>query len=445
MFTTHFLLAGFRLKGYSDGIEYNMFLTTILFAPSLQALMEIQMKTLVMAASALAALATLMAADIAGKWQAEFDTQIGRQKYLYTFRVDGDKIIGTAESEIQGEKRKTDLKEVKLVGDEISFVEMFDFQGTAITILYKGKLSVNEIKFTRQVGDFATEELVAKRVQETTAAPAAARPGRVGSPPIVLGPEDKAAFPAAPAGFDLPRSNISSGRIETLDYNSTTVGIKRSMVIYTPPGYSKDRRYPVLYLLHGIGDDETGWQQKGAAAVILDNLYADKRVEPMIVVMPNGRAAANVTIQTPWSEQGAAFEAFEQELLKDIIPFVESHYSVKADRESRALAGLSMGGGQSLNFGLKHLEIFAWIGGFSSAPNTKPAGQLVISHEETRGKLRLLWISCGDKDGLMQISRDFHAFLKERSVPHIWHVDSGGHTWPVWKNDLYLLAQRLFR
>jgi enterochelin esterase-like enzyme len=261
----------------------------------------------------------------------------------------------------------------------------------------------------------------------------------------VLGPEDKAAFPAAPAGFDSMRPGISNGRIETVDYDSTAVGIKRRMVIYTPPGYAKDRRYPVLYLLHGIGDDETGWQQKGSAAVILDNLYADKRAEPMIVVMPNGRAAAGVTMQTPWNEQGAAFEAFEKELLLDIIPYVESRYSVKADRESRALAGLSMGGGQSLNFGFKHLETFAWIGGFSSAPNTKPARQIVISPEETRGKLKLLWISCGDRDGLMQISRDFHAFLKERAIPHIWHVDSGGHTWPVWKNDLYLVAQRLFR
>jgi enterochelin esterase-like enzyme len=104
-----------------------------------------------------------------------------------------------------------------------------------------------------------------------------------------------------------------------------------------------------------------------------------------------------------------------------------------------------MGGGQSLNFGLGHLEVFAWIGGFSSAPNTRPAGQLVASPGEMRGRIRLLWISCGDLDGLMRISRDVHAYLKDRGVPHIWHVDAGGHTWPVWKNDLYLFAQRLFR
>lgn len=405
------------------------------------------MKIFAIVAFVFIASAIFQAADISGKWQAEFDTQIGRQKYLYTFKLDGDRITGTAESEVMGEKRKIDLKDVKRVGDEISFVEMLDFQGNPVTITYKGKVSGDEIKFARQVGEFATEELTATRVKEAapTPAPTKAGRGRSSGPPVVLGPEDKAAFPAAPAGFDLRRPDVSSGRIETVEYDSTTVGIKRKMVIYTPPGYSRDRKYPVLYLLHGIGDDETGWPQRGSAAAILDNLYADKRAEPMIVVMPNGRAAANVTIQTPWNEQGPAFEAFERELLNDIIPFVQSHYSAKADRESRALAGLSMGGGQSLNFGLKHLEMFAWVGGFSSAPNTKPAGQLVTSPEEIRGKLKLLWLSCGDQDGLMEISRSFHTFLKSGDIPHIWHVDSGGHTWPVWKNDLYLIAQRLFK
>ena len=406
------------------------------------------MKAVLMAVAAFCAVASLPVADISGRWQAEFDTQIGRQKYLYTFQVDGGKIIGTAESEIMGEKRKSDLKEIRLTGDEISFVETLDFQGNTVPVVYKGKVSDEEIKFTRQVGEFATEELVARRVPEpkpSAAAPPAAARGRIGGAPVVLGPEDKAAFPPAPAGFNVQRLGIANGRIETVEYDSTTVGIKRRMVIYAPPGYLKDREYPVLYLLHGIGDDETGWQEKGSAAAILDNLFADKLAEPMIVVMPNGRAAANFTIKTPWNEQGAAFEAFEQELFKDIIPYVESHYSVRAGRESRALAGLSMGGGQSLNFGLKHLDHFAWIGGFSSAPNTRPAGELVASPDEARGKLKLLWLSCGDRDGLMSISQNFHAFLRDNKIPHVWHVDSGGHTWPVWKNDLYLLAQRLFR
>jgi enterochelin esterase-like enzyme len=104
-----------------------------------------------------------------------------------------------------------------------------------------------------------------------------------------------------------------------------------------------------------------------------------------------------------------------------------------------------MGGGQSLNFGLKNLDTFAWVGGFSSAPNTRPAAELLTDPADAAKKLRLLWVSCGDKDSLMNISKSFHATLEEKKVPHIWHVDSGGHTWPVWKNDLYLLAQLLFQ
>jgi enterochelin esterase-like enzyme len=165
----------------------------------------------------------------------------------------------------------------------------------------------------------------------------------------------------------------------------------------------------------------------------------------MIVVLPNGRAATDVTAKTPFNKQFQAFETFEKDLLTDLIPFVEAHYAVKSDREQRALFGLSMGGGQSLNFGLKNLDTFAWIGGFSSAPNTKPASQLVADPEAMTKKLRLLWISCGDADRLMNISKAFHESLEEKKVPHIWHIDSGGHTFPVWKNDLYLVAQLLFR
>ncbi len=407
------------------------------------------MKTAIICAFALASMTVLHAAGISGKWQAEFDTQIGRQKYIFTLQVEGDRVTGTAESEIQGDTRKTDLTDGKLAGDEITFVEMLQFQGNIIRITYKGRISGDEIRFTRQVGEFATEELVARRLEAPAVAPAAgvpaARPLRSGGAPVVLGPEDKAAFPAASAGFDARREDVLQGRIETVEYESKAVGIRRRMVVYTPPGYSEGREYPVLYLLHGIGDDESGWQQKGSADIILDNLHAEENVKPMIVVMPNGRAAADITIQTPWKEQFPAFEAFEKDLLDDIIPYVESRYSVKAGREDRALAGLSMGGGQSLNIGLKHLETFAWIGAFSSAPNTKSASELVADPERVARELKLLWISCGDADGLMNISRDLHTFLKEKGVPHIWHVDAGGHTWPVWKNDLYLLSQRLFR
>src|SRR5262249_20212014 len=168
-----------------------------------------------------------------------------------------------------------------------------------------------------------------------------------------------------------------------------TVGTKRKLTVYTPPGYSTDTKYPVLFLLHGIGGDEREWMRSGHPDIILDNLYAEKKIAPMIVVMPNGRAAADDRSRGPNASSFEAFAKFEQDLLDDIIPFVESNYSVKADRESRALAGLSMGGGQTLNFGLGHLDTFAYIGGFSSAPNTKrPPEKLVPDPKETAQKLK---------------------------------------------------------
>jgi enterochelin esterase-like enzyme len=258
--------------------------------------------------------------------------------------------------------------------------------------------------------------------------------------------QDKEGLTAAPNGFDLRRDNTQRGKVETMEYDSKSVGARRKMVVYTPPGYSKETRYPVFYLLHGIGDDETGWTKKGSADVILDNLSADRKLVPMIVVMPNGRASAEPPPANLFQDSVfRAFAAFEDDLLKDVIPYIEAHYPVQADREHRALAGLSMGGGQSLNFGLKHLDTFAWIGGFSSAPNTRPAADLIPDSSDATKKLRLLWISCGDQDQLMEISKSFHVALEARKVPHVWHINSGRHEWPVWKNDLYLLSQMLFR
>ncbi len=398
------------------------------------------------ALAALLATSTATSADITGTWKAEFDTQIGVQKYTYTLKQDGEKITGKANSDIGGEQREVELKDGKLKGEEITFYETFDFQGNEVRIDYTGKVAGEEIKFTRKVGDFATEELVAKRAK-TEAAPAAAeqpRPRR-SQAPIVLGPDDRPAFPAAPAGFDEKREGAAHGRLELVEYDSKSVGNKRKMVIYTPPGYSAANKYPVLYLLHGIGGDETEWQKNGAPEVILDNLLADGKLVPMIVVMPNGRAQPNDRAEEDVFASAPAFGKFDQDLLKDIIPFVETKYSVKTDRENRALAGLSMGGGQSLNFGLGNLDTFAWVGGFSSAPNTKPAEQLVPNPEEATRRLKLLWISCGDQDGLINISQRVHGYLKEQNVPHIWHVEAGKHDFKIWKNDLYLLSQRLFR
>jgi enterochelin esterase-like enzyme len=251
----------------------------------------------------------------------------------------------------------------------------------------------------------------------------------------------------AARGFDSLRVNIPHGRIDTISYNSKTVGTSRKALIYTPPGFSKKKKYPVLYLLHGIGGDKKEWLNGGKPQVILDNLYADRKLEPMIVVMPNGRAmkddraGGNVFD----SVKVKAFATFEKDLLNDLIPHIEKNYPVLADREHRAIAGLSMGGGQSLNFGLGNLDTFAWVGGFSSAPNTKTPEELVPDPEVTKKKLKLLWISCGDKDGLITFSKRTHEYLFRNNVPHIYYIEPGVHDFKVWKNGLYMFSQLLFK
>ena len=261
---------------------------------------------------------------------------------------------------------------------------------------------------------------------------------------ILLNEDDRAAFPAPAAGWDAKRENIAHGKLEMIDYESKTVGTKRRMNVYTPPEYSAEKKYPVLYLLHGIGGDETEWARFATLDVLMDNLIADGRAEPMILVMPNGRAMKDDRATGDLFAKAPAFAAFERDLLDDVIPAIELRYSVSRNREHRALAGLSMGGGQALNFGLSHLDVFAWIGGFSSAPNTRPPADL-IPDPTALGKLKLLWLSCGNRDGLLGVSQGLHTFLKEKSIAHVWHISSHAHDAPEWKQALYHFLPRLFR
>ncbi len=274
-------------------------------------------------------------------------------------------------------------------------------------------------------------------------------PGRGGprgfGGPIELKEDDKPAFPVPTTGWDVKREGIPHGKLEMIDYDSKTVGTKRKMQVYTPPGYTKEKKYPVLYLLHGIGGDETEWQRFATPDVLLDNLIADGKATPMIIVMPNGRAQKNDRAEGNVFAAAPAFAAFERDLLDDVIPAIESRYGTHTNRQHRALAGLSMGGGQSLNFGLAHLDTFAWVGGFSSAPNTKPPAELLPKTEAAKQQLKLLWLSCGNKDGLIRISQGLHAHLKENNVPHVWHVASHGHDAAEWKQALYHFAQKLFK
>jgi enterochelin esterase-like enzyme len=261
----------------------------------------------------------------------------------------------------------------------------------------------------------------------------------------VLFPQDNIASP--PSGFDSYKANIAHGKTEVVSYYSSTVGIDRQTRIYLPPGYTPDSTYNVLYLLHGIGGDINEWYNYGVPHYILDNLYAGDKIAPMIVVLPNGRAMVDDSpgsdIFAPDKVEG--FANFEFELIKDLIPFIDTTYSVKPGQKARAIAGLSMGGGQALNFGLAHLDTFAWVGAFSAAPNTKPAASLIPDLSEDTAKISALWISCGSADGLLYISQNTHDFMAQNNIDHYYLIESGkGHEWSVWKSGLYHFAQRIF-
>jgi enterochelin esterase-like enzyme len=267
--------------------------------------------------------------------------------------------------------------------------------------------------------------------------------------PVVLTPDDVRVFPEAPAGFDQPPAGGLAGHVEVLEYDSTVTGVKRKAVVYLPPGYSSDKKYPVLYLLHGIAGNEWEWSGYVHGDAVVDNLISAGKATPMIVVMANGRALPDDRPPAPdrtySPENAAGFAKFEPDLLECLIPAVQAKYAAATDREQRALAGLSMGGGQALNIGLKHLDTFAWIAGFSPAPNMKNAPELVPDPAAARAQLKLLYLSCGSKDGLIRGPQSVHAYLKKQDVPHIWNVDDHGHDRETWSSNLYQFAQRIFR
>ena len=249
----------------------------------------------------------------------------------------------------------------------------------------------------------------------------------------------------APAGFDQERADIPHGTLETVEYKSNTVGTVRKATVYLPPKFDAAKKYPVLYLLHGIGGDEREWLQ-GVPNVILDNLIADGKAAEMIIVMPNGRAQENDRAEGNVYAGFQAFANFEYDLIDDLIPFIEGKYNVFADKMHRAIAGLSMGGGQSLNFGLAHMDVFAYVGGFSSAPNTKMPEALIPDVEKTKAENTLLWMVCGSKDGLMYNSSRLKAFCDEHGVPcTLIEYPDGQHDFVVWKYGLYNFAQLIFR
>ncbi len=402
-------------------------------------------KHFILPAAALGFMATITgAAEISGPWHAEIDTPRGRQRIQFEFQADDGKLTGKTISHFGRGARELEIQDGKIDDGNLSFTQTVSFQGNEMRISYTGKVTDDTIAFTRKVGDFGPAEFEAARGPLPDGPAEPEIPPRRGQE-VEIGPDDKPAYDPPPAGFNDAREGVERGKLETVDYESKTVGTTRKMQVYTPPGYAEEKKYPVLYLLHGIGGDETEWQRFAKVDVLMDNLIADGKAEPMIVVMPNGRAQKNDRAEGDVFASAPAFAVFERDLLDDVIPFIEKNYGARTDREGRALAGLSMGGGQTLNFGLGNLDTFAWIGAFSSAPNTKPPTELAPDPDKAKEKLKLLVLTCGNQDGLFHISKGVRTYLEENAVPHVWHVDGQGHDPVHWANALHYFSQHIFR
>jgi enterochelin esterase family protein len=229
---------------------------------------------------------------------------------------------------------------------------------------------------------------------------------------------------------------VPHGTVHEHAYFSKSLGVKRSVHVYTPPGYERNsRKLPVLFLFHGAGDNDATWTATGRANFIADNLLAQQKTRPMIIVMTDGHALNGNPTRVSTNMISRNVAAFADDLLKDVMPLIESTYRVKANRENRAIIGLSMGGGQSLSIGLKHRELFAWVGGMSSfLPNGEQA--VAEAFADPKNKLKLLWIACGKDDFLIENARKLSAALKARDIPHEFKETAGNHSWPVWRRYL---------
>ena len=243
--------------------------------------------------------------------------------------------------------------------------------------------------------------------------------------------------------------DVPHGAVRLHDYQSKALGRLRHLRVYTPPDYDHgNRRYPVLYLFHGSGDNEATWTAFGHAHWILDNLIAAGKANPMIVVMTDGHAYSPQFTGMPSTNMiSRNITDFEHDLLGHVVPWVEANYRVRKEAASRAIAGLSMGGGQSLTIGLNHPELFGWVGGFSSFVRDPQSvlAKALANPEATNKKLKLLWIACGKEDRLVENSRQFVEVLKKNGVRHEFLETGGNHSWPVWRRHLAQFAPLLFQ
>jgi enterochelin esterase-like enzyme len=270
--------------------------------------------------------------------------------------------------------------------------------------------------------------------------------------PNLLSPAN---FVHVPGPLSLPweLNDVPHGVIHHHFYKSSVADDERDYYVYTPPGYegSGKRKYPVLYLLHGYSDDASGWTAVGRANVILDNLIAQEKAKPMIVVMPLGYGTMEMIRRAwgAWSHtdlRDANFKKFSEALLTEVMPRVETEYRITKDRNARAIAGLSMGGSESLLTGLNHLDTFSWIGAFSSGGIPDDFEKDFPSLDAKAGQqLHLLWIACGTEDHLITVNRNLREWLKTKGVQHTDVETPGMHTWMVWRRNLAEFTQLLFR
>ncbi|MBD5205428.1 MAG: esterase [Bacteroidales bacterium] len=255
--------------------------------------------------------------------------------------------------------------------------------------------------------------------------------------------------------------DVPHGSVSKVWYNSPSLGMSRRMTVYTPAGYedSKEKKYPVLYLLHGMGGDEDAWNELGRASVILDNLIAEGKVEPMIVVMPNGNAekaaAPGYTGEGMYIPDGSFSKApagkFENSF-SDIVNYVDSHYRTIADKDHRAIAGLSMGGGHSWRISLSNPDEFGYVGLFSAAVRWNGTGGIdetedliVPLKRQFSNPPSLYWIGIGKDDFLYNLNEDYRKLLDKNSIPYEYHESAGGHTWSNWRDYLTIFLPRLFK
>jgi enterochelin esterase-like enzyme len=269
-------------------------------------------------------------------------------------------------------------------------------------------------------------------------------------------------LPGAEADFEATK-DVPHGEVHIAWYRSGTLDASRSVHVYTPPNYEVgSEQYPVLYLLHGGGDEDSGWSTIGRAGFILDNLLVEKKAVPMIVVMPNGSLPRPANLPrfepgtTPTPEARAAMETarnrFTDELLKEVVPYVEKHYRVKTGQENRALAGLSMGGGQTLQVATTHPDEFAYVGVWSAGIGGRNAESFETRNESflknadhVNKVFKLFSISVGDKDFALNGSKSLAESLEKHGIKHELHVSGGGHTWINWRHYLSDFAPKLFR